>query len=215
MNLWIKWCLLTLLVATAAGCNILGVAASMIPPPPIKAVYRLEDRQVGIMVWADRGLRIDWPGMQRDLAGGVQSRLQQAINANNDAVRGATFPVSVESLIRFQRDNPGIEALPITDIAPQLGVPVLIYIEIKSFSTRAPRTPSMFRGSAVASLRVVEVVNGVGKTVFQEEDITVVWPVSGTEDGSPRGNDTQYYVGTISTLADELAARFVDRPGEN
>jgi hypothetical protein len=72
----------------------------------------------------------------------------------------------------------------------------------------------MFRGSAVASLRVIEVVDGVGRIAFQEEDITVVWPVGGTEDGSPRGSDIQFYVGTLSTLADELAARFVDRPGE-
>lgn len=213
MNLWIKLILLMLL-ATAGGCAAIGVAASMIPPPPVKAVYRLEGKQAGVMVWADRGLRIDWPGMQRDLAGGVQSRLQQAAEAGNDALKGVTFPVSVESMIRFQRDNPGLEALPITEVAPQLGVPVLIYIEIKSFSTRAFRTPSMFRGNALASLRVIEVTDGKAKTVFQEEDIAVIWPEGSTEDGSPRGSDAQYYVSTLSALADELASRFVDRPGE-
>src|SRR5438128_567089 len=63
-----------------SGCAPLGfVAAKVVPPAKIKAAYGgLQNHSVGIMVWADRGLRIDYPRMQLDAANSLQMKLQLA-----------------------------------------------------------------------------------------------------------------------------------------
>ena len=57
-----SFCLLLLLLP---GCAILGVAASAMPPPTIQPRYTgLAGQKVGVMVWTDPGIRIDWPTLQ-------------------------------------------------------------------------------------------------------------------------------------------------------
>ena len=59
------------------GCTLLGVAAYKLKPPEtVQPKYMgLENQSTGVMVWADRGLRIDWPLIQLDLANTVQKKL--------------------------------------------------------------------------------------------------------------------------------------------
>src|SRR5881394_994935 len=59
------------------GCALLGVAAYKLKPPDtIKPQYmNLVNQRVGVMVWADRGLRIDWPALQLDLGNGIDQKL--------------------------------------------------------------------------------------------------------------------------------------------
>ena len=54
------------LLPLLGGCQILGVAAyKLAPPPTIQPKYMgLENQSTGVMVWADRGLRVDWPTIQ-------------------------------------------------------------------------------------------------------------------------------------------------------
>lgn len=203
------------LLLIAAGCAALGVAAEAIPPRPVGARYLLIDKQFAVMVWADRGLRLDWPRLRQDLAAGIVARIDAARQARIESVKNSSLAIPVESVVRFQADNPTLEFRPIEEVAQKLGVPVLIYIEVHHLSTRTPHSTAMYRGSARASVRVVEVHDGQAKTVYQEDDITVTFPKGSTEDGSPSGNDARYYVGTLQTLADELAKRFIDHPAED
>src|SRR4051812_29465123 len=50
------------------GCAILGVfAAKVAPPPTIPPQYSgFAHQSVGIMIWADTGVEIDFPGLRLD-----------------------------------------------------------------------------------------------------------------------------------------------------
>jgi len=52
--------------------HVLSVAAtSSKPPETIKPKYTKPGQpDVGVMVWADRGIRIDWPNLQIDVGTG-------------------------------------------------------------------------------------------------------------------------------------------------
>src|SRR5215213_2725554 len=95
-------CLLLLL--SLAGCNALGVAAyKLTPPPTIKPKYtNLQNQSIGVMVWADRGLRIDWPSLQLDLANTIQTKLNNPENAKKKELKGVTYPVQPASIVRYQ-----------------------------------------------------------------------------------------------------------------
>jgi len=112
-----------MLLIASCGCAALGVAASVIPQN-VKARYPgLQGQSVGIMVWADRGVAIDWNSVQLDLANAVEAKLT---SANTEETKGITWPYPPASYVRWFRDHPGTESLPLTEIAPRLGVKRLI-----------------------------------------------------------------------------------------
>src|SRR5687768_264468 len=88
-----------------SGCNVLGIAAQALPPPTVKPDYTgFAGQTVGVMVWADRGIRIDWPTVRLDLANAIQARLASSVKAKELA--GTSYPVSPASIVRYQEDHP-------------------------------------------------------------------------------------------------------------
>ena len=212
--------LLVALLLLPAGCQVLGIAANAMPKPPVPAKVVLAGNTVGVMVWCDRGLRIDWPSLQKDLANGVQVRIAEAVKAKAKEVAGVSFPFPVESFIRWQKDHPGSEAQPITSVAAQLResrITRLIYVEVQSLSTRSSSAMALYRGTATASLKVIAIEPDatVGKIIYEEPNIRVVFPKHSTDDGRAEGNDNHMYAGTMTFLADAIAKRFVEHPAED
>lgn len=209
-----------LTLASLSGCQAIGIAANAIPKPPVPAKVILAGNAVGVMIWCDRGLRVDFPNIQKDLGSGVQTRLIEAQKAKAKEVKDISFPYPTESFIRWQREHPESDYTSITDLAPRLSgakITRLIYVEIDQFTTRASRTVAMYRGSASASLKVVEIPPGAtaGKIIYEERDIRVVYPKKINDEGRPDGDDTKMYAGTMVFLADEVAKRFVEHPAED
>src|SRR4051812_44379784 len=98
-----------MLLITCSGCAALGLAASVVPQN-VKARYPgLQGQSVGIMVWADRGVAIDWNSVQLDLATAVQANLPPA---NKEKPKGFPWPSPPASYVRWFRDHPGTESLP-------------------------------------------------------------------------------------------------------
>ena|SRR5688572_1651983 len=189
------------------GCSVFGVAAQALPPMTIKPVYEgLRGQTVGVMVWADRGLRMDYPPLQIDVANSLQLKL---MNSKAGQLKGTTFPVKPASIVKHQQDYPEIEAESITDVAPRLGVSRLIYIEVEDFNTRAQGSVELFRGSAEVTLRVVEVKDGVGKVAYEENGIAVTYPDKVPAEGIPNAGDRKIYIGTVDTLSSLLVRKFV------
>src|SRR5688572_17593639 len=196
-----------LLPCLLSGCAVFGIAAQALPAPTVKPVYTgFRDQTVGVMVWADRGMRVDNPPLPIDVANSLQVKL---VKSEAKELKGATFPVKPASIVKYQQDYPEIEAEPITDVAPRLGVARLIYIEVEDFSTRSPGAVELFRGSAEVSLRVVEVKDGVGKVVYEENGITATFPEKVPAEGIPNASDRKIYMGTVDTLTGILARKFV------
>ena len=59
------------------------------------------------------------------------------------------------------------------------------------------------------TLRVVEITGDSAKVVYEEDGIKVVFPPHVPEDGTPRGNDYQFYLGTIDAFATEIQHKLV------
>jgi hypothetical protein len=196
------------------GCAALGVAAHAMPPPTILPSYNgLAGKSVGVMVWADRGVRIDFPTIQVDLANAIQSRLKKAA-PDTKQLKGTTFPVEPASIVRYQQNHPEIEGAPIASVAPKLGVDRLIYVEIEVFSTRSDLTVDLFRGTASATVKVLEVTDGKVKSGYEESAIEVHYPPKAPREGIPNAGDYRIYTGTIDALATQIANRFLPHTEE-
>ena len=118
--------------------------------------------------------------------------------------------------MRFQENHPEYEALPLAEVAPKLGTSRVIYVEIENLQTRSDASVELFRGSASATLKVVEVPHGggEGEVAYEESSIAAVFPPDAREEGSPDGNDFTIYRGTVDALTTEIAKRFVPHQEE-
>lgn len=202
--------LLGLLPLAAAGCNIVGAAAQLLPPevkPP--SYVGLQEQDVAVMVWTEQRTRMDFPTVGLDLAAAVQGRL----NANKEkqkVLKGLRFPYEARSIVRFQRDHPEIDAIPVAQVAPRLaGISRLIYVELEQFGTRSDAAPDLYRGNAVASIKVVEIRDGKGTIAFEESGISVVFPDRVPPEGMPGGSDDLVYRGTLDRLSTAVLHRFI------
>ena len=209
-----RFSFLVFLLSFLQGCTLLGVAAYKLKPPEtVQPKYMgLENRSTGVMVWADRGLRIDWPTIQLDLANTVQKKLtdfQKGKGREAKTLIGTSFPVMPASIVRYQKDHPEIEAMPITEIAPRLGVKRLIYVELEDFATRSDQQLALFRGTANCTVKVVEVHNGEATAAFEQNNVTTHFPPKVPPEGTSAFGDRRIYVGTIDALATEIARLFV------
>lgn len=200
----------------ATGCSVIGVAANAMPEGNVPARYaNLRAHSVATLVWVPRGLETDYPALRLDLTSSVQGRLQRAQDAGRAELKASTFPHAPASLVRFQEDHPELERTPIVNVAPRLGVERLIYIEVENFQTRSDQAVDLFRGSATASLRVVEIEGGQAKVAYEESGLTVTFPPTARSEGVPNAGDARISRGTIDLLSTVIARRFYAHPKGN
>jgi hypothetical protein len=187
------------------------MAGKFLPPPTVPAAYKgLANQSVAVMVWAGGGTLVDFPDVRLDLTGSLQNKLTQAQQVKTKELAGATFPLRPASIVKLQENHPEFEAMNLTDVAPRIGgVTRVIYVEIENLQTRSNASVELYRGSASATLKVIEVADGKGKVAFEESNITAVFPPKAREEGTPDGNDFSIYRGTVDALSTELAKRFV------
>jgi hypothetical protein len=207
--------LATLFIALG-GCAIFGYVASALPKHVPAQYAGLKGQSVAVMVWTEPGLRIDWgTKLQIDLASAVQKKLQAQATNKADELEGTTFPVNPLSVVRYQRDHPEIQAMPITQVAPKFGVSRVVYIELTQFSTQSSDAVALYRGSAIANLRAVE-INGDQATIgYSEDNIQAVFPPKSPLEGSPNGSTETMYAGTLDQLSTAIAQKFYTYDSEN
>ena len=198
------------------GCEFPGIiAAKALPAEMVKPKYvGFAGQSIGVMVWTDRGVQVDYPSLGLDLANSVQKKLADEIKNKKEELKGSFFPVQPASIARYQMDHPTLDFKDVTEIAPKLGVTRLIYVEVEDFATRAPASVELFRGSMSISLKVVE-INGDHATVpYSEQGIKAVFPPKVPPDGTPDGDDIRFYAGTIDAMSTEVVHRLVSYESE-
>jgi hypothetical protein len=202
-------CLLALVIAPCLlGCAALGLLASMAPAAAIPAKYKgLSDHTVAVMVWVDRGIRIDWPQIQLDAANGIQAKLQAA--TNKPELSHAKFPLSAATVVRFQEEHQEWGADSIEEIAPRLGVSRVVYVEIDGFQTRSDAAVELFRGTITGTVRVLEISNGKARVVYTEEDLRTIYPTKAPEEGVTSLGDFETYRKTMEAFNTNVANLFV------
>lgn len=201
------------LILILSGCTLFGaLAGKIVPAQTIAAQYKgLANESIAVMVWAGEGTLIDFPDLRLDLAGGLQKKLLVAQQSKTKELAGATFPTKPAAIVQFQDNHPQHEATPVTELAPKFRASRLIYIEVENLQTRSDASVELYRGSAEATLKVIEVPpdGGPGKVAYEESAISAVFPPHASDEGSPSGNDATMYRGTLDTLTTEIAKRFI------
>jgi len=171
---------LALLPLATSGCAAVGaVAHKFRGPTVVKPAYNgFKGQTVAVMAWADRDLRIEHSALQLDVSQGVYEKLRKSQRNGADELAGTKFPraAAPDAMVRFLYDNPRYDTDSIPEIAPQLGVNRLIYLEVEDFATHPEEVPELYRGSLSALLRVIEVApDGRAKVAYQDR-VVAVWP---------------------------------------
>jgi hypothetical protein len=203
-----------------AGCNVLGPVGGVIGqavPQMVAAEYAgLAHQRVAIMVWAEPGIRTDFPYLQLDLAAGMQEKLKKLqTDEKPKELEGAEFPVRADTMALYQEDTPQLEAMPITDLALKFNadaksqnVDRLIYVEVSDFSTRSEASLDLYKGNITGSLKVVELKDGKAKVAYtSQDDIKATYPKDSPAEGMPEGSDAKIYQGTLDAFTTELSHR--------
>ena len=220
------FCLLPTAYCLLSGCNIIGAAAQVLPRPDIAPAYKgLAGQTVGVMVWVDRGVRIDFPSLQGDIARSLTDKLSQTSNPRDAKAKEKVPPemanvqyLNPMSVIRFQEDHPELEGLPSTEVATRLGVTRVIYLEVFTFETRSDVSIDLFKGTVLAKMEVLEVSrdasgNKTAKVAYNDPDFRTLYPpnrpegIAGTD-----VNTEQIYLKTVDQFTDDVALKFVTHP---
>lgn len=202
--LWIGLCAAALLMV--GGCQLIGFVAATIPQS-VDAQYKgLAKQKVAVLVWADRGTRIDFPNLQLDLGNGVQANL--IAKANESSLKGSQFPWESRSVLRFQREHPELEGRAVTEWAHRLsGITRLIFIEVPEFSTRSGTAIQLLKGGMTANVKVLEIGASQSKIVYERQNVQVTYPPK-VKEGVVDVPEIAIYSGTVNEMALTIAKLF-------
>ena len=149
-------------LSLAGGCAVAGYMASSIPASRDAQYKGLAGKKVGVVVWAQRGLRIDYPNLQLDLGNTIQAQL--LAKTDEKSLKLAQFPWEVRSMLRFLRERPELEGQSVMEWAPRLsGIDRLVFVEVLDFSTRSGTAVQLLRGGITANVKVIEIEGGQGQ----------------------------------------------------
>ena len=212
------------------GCVILGAAASKLPAPIVPAAYDdLAGKSVAVWVWVDPAVDLDYPTLSLELATAIQSGLEAARDVGSRgqqrALEETTFPIEPRSIVRYQKNDPLLNTLPVRDLAPRLGVERVIYVEVADFTTQGGAVVGLNRGTAEVGVTVVEIDApvvggtsdkarvGVVETAYAEGGLELAFP-PGAAEGSNRLTPRQTYEGTLAEIAGTVVRKFIPHPQE-
>ena len=204
----IRFLCVLLLALSTTGCGIGSVIGKAIPQYTGATYSGLAGQPVGVLVWADRGIMMDWNSIGLDLANNVQAQISMT---KAPEVKDTTWPYPPASYVKYMRDHPGLESAPVTDIATKFaGITRLIYVEVQNFRTRSQSEIELFRGEATLSVKVVEIDDaGNAIVAFSEDNIKAVYPDYAPPDGVPTLGDNKTYLGTVEEMAMQVARRLM------
>ena len=207
------------LLAAGSGCQLLGIAASKLPPPTIPAAYdNLAGQRTAVWVWVDPAVDLDYPRLSLDVATGLQRNLETARDTGGakEELAGVSFPIQPASIVMYQKRDPMLNMAPITQVAPQLDVERLIYIEITSFTTQGGAAAGLLRGVAGLNISAIEIdlVEKTAHEAYQEQGIELIFPPGEREEGSSSLTERIVYQGLVRRIGDQAALRFVPHTQE-
>jgi hypothetical protein len=191
---------LTLVAATLAGCAIAGVAAvagkaiSETGTRKVQAEYTgLAGKSFAVVVAADRTIQADTPGLVEFLTIKITQRL-------HDHAAAAAF-VPPADVLEYLFRNPAWTAKPLDELARDLGVERLVYIDMYEYRLHEPGNAYEWDGVAAGRVAVVETESPLGTYAF-DRLVRVRFPGKA---GFDRESLSRQVVNT------GLAQRFIDR----
>jgi hypothetical protein len=204
-----------LMTLMCAGCDTLGVVASkVVGDETIAPAYAgFKGQRVAIIVWADEGLTVDHPNICADVAGSLQVKLQQGVDAKVDELKGTTF-LDRQKVLRFQEAHPEFQSDSAEQIALRLPATRLIYIEVQSLSLHPNESVDLSRGHALADVKVIEVDGSTAKSVYDNDNVDAIYPPNSPPEGLPNLADDEVYRKSVDALTTELGKLFITHPAD-
>jgi hypothetical protein len=185
-------------VAAVGGCAALGVFAKAYQdatPITVKAKYTgLDGHDFAVVVTADRIIKADFPGVVPMILVGVSGRLAEHTEA--------TGWVPPDGVLRHLSDNPRWDLRPRSELAANLGVNRLVFIELHEFRLNEPGNRHLWSGLASGRVAVYETDSPLPDDAAFEETVIVSFPDA---DGFGEQDLTTQQITSV------LLRRFVDR----
>lgn len=161
--------------AFASGCAAVGFFGAVARnieeagSSDIQAQYDgLEGKTFAVIVAADRSIQADNPEIVPLMTNEVTRRLSENC--------GASGVVPAAEVLRFQYQRPGWVAMTPTDLAKELEVDRLVFIDLTDFTLTDPGNPYLWNGSASANVQVLEADGSLGDTFAFRETMRVKYP---------------------------------------
>jgi hypothetical protein len=137
------------------GCVLFGLAGAMgqsFEYQKLIEVYAkydgIENKKVAVLIEADLTVLFEHPALVPAVTSGVSARIARD-------VPGAQV-VRPDRIIAWQYSTPQWAALPMGDVAEQLGVDRIIYINIYEYRLHPPGNSWLWEGKAAAEVHVYE-----------------------------------------------------------
>lgn len=163
------------LLATLGGCNIFGLVAPILANAEregshqVDAEYRgLDGKSFAVLVTAPAVIQANRPGLTARVAVLVSESL--AGNTN------ATGFVPGPRIVDYQYNRPNWVAKPLGEVAKELGVDRIIYVDISEYRLRDPGNQYVWEGVASALVGVVEADTSLPDDMAFQKRMEVKFP---------------------------------------
>jgi len=184
------------------GCNLLAYPLYLAAPEPTKKVpaefNKLQGKRVAIVVWAKPETLFQFPHVRLEVAAQVAWQLQQKVK--NVQV------VQPQLIADYQDRHPEWEGLPPAEIGKRFGADYVIFVELLEYTTRDPRSPTLYRGRARAGIVVYDVADPARK--WPLNPVTAEYP--GGPVGVAAADDMAVHRGLLDLLGRKIAQKFYD-----
>jgi hypothetical protein len=197
------WSALAAISLAPAGCALgqlfggMAASAERQGSHAVPAKYRgLTGKSFAVIFAADRSIQSEYPQIVTAFTRELTRRLAE--NA------GASGVLPADEVLAFQFQRPGWVALSPQEVAKELEVERLVFIDLTDFALNEPGNQYEWRGVAAGAVTVIEAEGDTYPVEKFRENIRVKFPDH--EGGSQDNMQSQ-------TVLSELSRRFVERSG--
>ena len=162
--------LVTLLLVSGAGCNLLTPLALIMQPPKktIPAEFdRLEGKRVLVLVWAPQETLIEYPWARLEIAQYVGDKIVASVKPIR-LVSPKKVEDHIEQLYESEYDP--------RKIGETFKADIVVYIELLEYEMRNPNTPQLRLGTIRASVVVHDLAKGAEPSKFELEEVLARYP---------------------------------------
>ncbi len=154
----------------------------------------LQGKSVAVVVSSDRAVLADFPTITNEITTRMHIRLHDAGAAGSHS--------NTDQLLAYLYNRPGWQTRPLSELAKELKVERLIFIDLQEFRLREPGNTWLWEGVAVGSVNVVECDGPAPDDFAFSRTVRVTFP-------DDQGTGPAQVSGQV--VASELLRRFCER----
>ncbi len=161
--------------ALPGGCQLIGLPAVMAESYKRSSTHAVEPEYTGleghsfaVIVAADRVIQADDPNLLPELLIACSERLREYAGANGY--------VPPQTVMEYMANNPRWVAMSPTDLAKDLGVERLVYVDLIDFRLHEPGNAYIWDGRASASVGVLEMDTPNPDDFIYRKEVVVQFP---------------------------------------